>query len=261
MIAARDSAVPRSGRHRRARTAGRRGTRRLVAAQRERGIRSRSHGGSRRRDRARARRRLLALRRGRAGGRAPVRLAPERARARQRRERRVALEARWSTGSGLRHGWRRRERFRRPTTRRRAIDTRTARRAFGSCLVAISARVSVVAGVGTAVAAQLSLLAGASGLVVPLTLGLGTGVGLGLHEAAHVASLRGVPSALVTRGRRTYVLHAPVGPARRSLVAVAGPARGCVSWAWGSSSRSDRSRARCSWSQGARWSRTRWRSP
>jgi hypothetical protein len=108
-------------------------------------------------------------------------------------------------------------------TRRRAIDTRTFRRAFGSCLAAISARVSVVAGVGTAVTAQLSLLAGASGLIVPLTLGLGTGVGLGFHEAAHAASLRGVPSALVTRGRRTYVLHAAVSPSRRSIVALAGP--------------------------------------
>lgn len=108
-------------------------------------------------------------------------------------------------------------------TRRRAIDTRTVRRAFGSCLAAIGARASVVAGAGAAVATQLSLLAGASGIVVPLTLGLGTGAGLGLHEAAHAAALRGVPSALVTRGRRTYVLHAPVSPSRRSLVAVAGP--------------------------------------
>ena len=99
----------------------------------------------------------------------------------------------------------------------------SVRRAFGSCLTAISARVGVVAGVGTAVAAQLSLLAGASGLIVPLTLGLGTGVGLGFHEAAHAASLRGVPSALVTRGRRTYVLHAAVSPSRRSIVALAGP--------------------------------------
>ena len=36
-------------------------------------------------------------------------------------------------------------------------------------------------------------------------------------------SLRGVPSALVTRGRRTYVLHAPVGADAASLVAVGGP--------------------------------------
>lgn len=108
-------------------------------------------------------------------------------------------------------------------TRRRAIDTRGVGRAFVSSLTAILSRIGVVAAVATGVAAQLSALAGAPGLVVPLTLGLGTGIGLGFHEAAHAASLRGIPSALVTRGRRTYVLHAPVGPSRRSIVALAGP--------------------------------------
>jgi len=108
-------------------------------------------------------------------------------------------------------------------TRRRALDTRSVGRAVGSSLGAIWARMSFIAVATMAVAAQPSALVGASGLVVPLGLGLGTGLGVGFHEAAHAALLRGVPSALVTRGRRTYVLHARVTPKRRSLVALAGP--------------------------------------
>ena len=109
-----------------------------------------------------------------------------------------------------------------PITRRRAIDTRSAARAIWSTFNAVLPRVIVVAAVATILAAHLALIAG-SGLSVPLLLGLGTGLGLGLHEAAHAALLRGVPSALVVRGARTYVLHAAVAPSRRVLVAVSGP--------------------------------------
>lgn len=108
-------------------------------------------------------------------------------------------------------------------SRRRGLDTRTMTRGAVSSFAAIASRLAFVAAAATAVAAQLSAVAGPPGYVVPIALGLGTGVGLGLHEAAHAASLRGVPSALVLRGRRTYVLHAPVGATRRSVVAVAGP--------------------------------------
>lgn len=109
-------------------------------------------------------------------------------------------------------------------TRRRAIDTRSVGRAVVSCVAATLPRVGLIAAVAAALAAQWTALAGGEGPTVPLVLGLGTGVGLGLHEAAHAALLRGVPSALVTRGRRTYVLHAPVSHSRRSIVALAGPA-------------------------------------
>ena len=109
------------------------------------------------------------------------------------------------------------------TTRRSSLDTRSVGRAVGSSLRAIWARMGLIAVATMAVAAQPSALVGASGIVVPLGLGLGTGLGVGFHEAAHAALLRGVPSALVTRGRRTYVLHACVTPTRRSLVALAGP--------------------------------------
>ena len=67
-------------------------------------------------------------------------------------------------------------------------------------------------------------LGGLGGAASALGLGAGTGIGVGLHEAGHVVTLRGVPSALVLRGRRTFVLHAPVGAGRRSLVAISGPA-------------------------------------
>ena len=107
--------------------------------------------------------------------------------------------------------------------RRRALDTRSVPRAVASSLAATLSRVVAVAFVSTLVAVQFSAVVGAPRFVVPLALGIATGVGLGLHEAAHVAFLCGVPSALVIRGRRTYVLHAAVSPSRRSVVALAGP--------------------------------------
>jgi hypothetical protein len=81
---------------------------------------------------------------------------------------------------------------------------------------------AMISAASTVLALQLSIMVG-GGVTVTFALGLGTGIGLGLHEGCHVASLRGVPSALVLRGRRTFVLHAPVGAGRRALVAVAGP--------------------------------------
>lgn len=107
--------------------------------------------------------------------------------------------------------------------RRRALDTRTVPRAVCSTLVAVAPRAFVLAAVSAVTFLQVAVVAGNAGLVAPLALGLATGLGLGLHEAAHAAMLRGVPSALVLRGRRTYVLHAAVARGRRAAVAVAGP--------------------------------------
>lgn len=107
--------------------------------------------------------------------------------------------------------------------RRRVLDTRSVFRAVSTGLVATLPRVATIAAAATVAAAQVSAVGGAPTLVVPLALGIATGVGLGLHEAAHVVALNGVPSAFVTRGRRTYVLHATVSPLRRSIVALAGP--------------------------------------
>lgn len=111
--------------------------------------------------------------------------------------------------------------------RRRALDTATTVRAIGSTFRALAPRVVAVGGTSVVLAAQLTLVAGAVTVVLPLAVGAGTGIGLAIHEAAHSASLVGVPSALVTRGRKTSVLHAPVGPRRRALVALSGPLVAC----------------------------------
>jgi hypothetical protein len=115
---------------------------------------------------------------------------------------------------------------------RRALDTGTVARALASGLAASLPRALLVACISILVAAQLAAIVGAFAIGTPVLLGLAAGLGLGLHEAAHAAALRGVPSAFVTRGRRTFVLHASVGPARRFVVAVAGPLAvalvGCV---------------------------------
>jgi hypothetical protein len=108
-------------------------------------------------------------------------------------------------------------------TRRRPLDTSTAVSGLLSGLAASAGRVVAVAAFSIAAAAQLAVLAGQAGLLVPLALGVCTGAGIGLHEGAHAAMLRGVPSALVVRGRRTYVLHGALAPGRRTLVALAGP--------------------------------------
>jgi hypothetical protein len=108
-------------------------------------------------------------------------------------------------------------------TRRRPLDTRTALRGLGTCLAACARRAAGVAAVASVVAFELFAAAGSPGVALPLALGVCTGLGLGLHEAVHAAMLQGVPSALVTRGRRTFVLHSALPPGRRSLVALAGP--------------------------------------
>ena len=109
-------------------------------------------------------------------------------------------------------------------TRRHNVDTSRARNAVLSVFAAIAWRIVVVGLGSTMVAAQpAAAVQGARGLLAAGALGLGTGAGIGIHEAAHAASLRHVPAALVTRGPRTFVLHARLTPARRSCVAVAGP--------------------------------------
>ncbi len=112
-----------------------------------------------------------------------------------------------------------------PLTRRRALDTRTVPRAAASAFLAAGPRVLTISCAALVALLPLSVGLGAgSAVFVALGLGAGTGVGVGLHEAGHAVTLRGIPSALVLRGRRTFVLHAPLGDARRSLVALAGPA-------------------------------------
>ena len=108
--------------------------------------------------------------------------------------------------------------------RRRRLDTSTIPRGVASCLVALWPRVVCLAVVTVLVAVQIGAMGGAISIAGAVALAVGSASGIALHEASHVAMLRRVPSALVLRGRQTFVLHAPVTPTRRSLVAVAGPA-------------------------------------
>jgi hypothetical protein len=113
-----------------------------------------------------------------------------------------------------------------PIARRHPLDTGGLRRAVVSSLRATGFRVVIIAAASTIALLPLAAVLGGQGdvLLLALALGAGTGIGVGFHEAGHVASLRGVSSALVLHGRRTFVLHAPLGSGRRSLVAISGPA-------------------------------------
>ena len=113
------------------------------------------------------------------------------------------------------------------TAERRPLDTRTAARAAGSVVRAVWTRMLTVAVLTVIVVLQLGAVAGGLAFVPALVGGIAAGTGVALHEGAHAATLRGVPSALIVQGRRTYVLHAPTGKVRRALVALAGPASAC----------------------------------
>ncbi len=113
------------------------------------------------------------------------------------------------------------------TARRRPLDTGTAVRAAASVARAVWARSLTVGALTAAAVLQLGAVAGTLVLLPALLAGIAATCGIALHEAAHAAMLRGVPSALVVQGRRTYVLHGPTGSGRRALVALAGPAAVC----------------------------------
>lgn len=110
-----------------------------------------------------------------------------------------------------------------PVTRRWALDTGSVRRGVLTSARASFSRVVAIAAASTITLLPLVAVAGGPSGALALALGAATGIGVGVHEAGHVASLNGVPSALVLRGVRTFVLHAPLEPARRARVAIAGP--------------------------------------
>jgi hypothetical protein len=101
--------------------------------------------------------------------------------------------------------------------RRTDLDTSSPLRAAFGAVRALSRRAACLATAAALVAAPGQLTPGA------LALALGVGLGLVVHEAGHAALLAGVSAALVVTGLRTYVLHRPLPPGRRSLVALAGP--------------------------------------
>lgn len=107
--------------------------------------------------------------------------------------------------------------------RRRPVDTTSATAAFVSVARGFAGRCAVIALAVLVLVAHLGLVAGRPSLLVPTVVGLGVGGGLLLHEAGHAVALRGIPSALVLRGARVCVVHAPAGTARRAFVAAAGP--------------------------------------
>ncbi len=109
------------------------------------------------------------------------------------------------------------------TVRRRALDTSTVRRALVSVGRALARRCAALALSSAVLVAHVGLVAGRPSLLVPAAAGLAVGTGLAAHEAGHAVALRGVPSALVIRGGRVSVVHAPAGAGRRTLVALAGP--------------------------------------
>ena len=135
-----------------------------------------------------------------------------------------------------------------PVSRRRPLDTGSVRRGVVSSFRASGSRVVAVATASTTLLLLLAAALGGGGSFLALAVALGacTGVGVGLHEAGHVASLRGVPSALVLHGRRTFVLHPPLGTSRRALVALCGPGTvvgiGLIAHGYGSSDRDSPSR-------------------
>lgn len=107
--------------------------------------------------------------------------------------------------------------------RRLPLDTSTAPRAVAGVASALASRCTLVALTAAALVAHVSLVAGHASLLTPTAVGLAVGAGLAAHEAGHAVALRGVPSAIVVRGGRVSVVHAPAGPGRRLLVATAGP--------------------------------------
>jgi hypothetical protein len=109
------------------------------------------------------------------------------------------------------------------TVRRRPLDTSTVTRAVVGVGRGLAARCTALALIVAALTAHVGLAVGRLSLLAPVAIGLAVGVGLAAHEAAHAAALRGVPSALVVRGSRVSVVHAPAGEVRRVLVALAGP--------------------------------------
>jgi hypothetical protein len=109
------------------------------------------------------------------------------------------------------------------TVRRFGLDTRTIPRAVAGVARAGAARGAAIAAAVAVLVAHIGLLTGSPSLLLAVAIGVAAGGGLLVHEAAHAAALRGIPSALVLRGRRVSVLHAPAAPGRRALVAIAGP--------------------------------------
>jgi hypothetical protein len=109
--------------------------------------------------------------------------------------------------------------------RRRALVTTSPLWALVGAARALAHRSAVLTAIAAAAVAPTAPGPGA------ILVAAGVGLGLLLHEAGHAVALTGVAAALVTAGARTFVLHPPLPPGRRRLVAVAGPAAAALTGA------------------------------
>lgn len=110
-----------------------------------------------------------------------------------------------------------------PVRERRSIHSRTALTAVGSVARALAGKAVLLAAVTAALAETLLATAGKLEPGAPLLVGAAVALGVVVHEAGHAALLRGVPCCLALSGWRVAVLHSPVPPRRRAVVAAAGP--------------------------------------
>ena len=108
--------------------------------------------------------------------------------------------------------------------RRRRVRTESALAAVVTVTRGLALQALAVAVATGGGAAFLLASLGVPELALPLAVGASAGVGLIAHEAGHAVALRGVPCCLGTRALNAFILHPPVPPRRRALVASAGPA-------------------------------------
>src|SRR5262245_5249953 len=97
--------------------------------------------------------------------------------------------------------------------RRHPLDTSGIVGTIVTTVAATCGRATVIAVLATVLALDAAVTAGAA-VVSVLVVGAAVGIGVVVHELGHALALAGVPSALVTAGPRTYVLHATLRPAR-----------------------------------------------
>lgn len=109
-------------------------------------------------------------------------------------------------------------------SRRRHVDSTSAYAAFRTVARGLAGHALVAALL--AICAIVLLLSGFGAPVtsVPLVLGASLALSLVLHEAGHAIALRDIPCCLGVAGPRAFVLHPPLPPQRRAVVAAAGPA-------------------------------------
>ena len=119
-------------------------------------------------------------------------------------------------------------RFPRLPAHRRHVDTSSPRTVLVTGVRA-TLPFALLAAVGTLVVASLVLGGlGATSASTTLVLAVAVGSGVVLHELGHLVLLLGVPTCVVTRGARIWLLHRAVDRRREAVVAAAGPTAALV---------------------------------